>query len=253
MIIAISLLTIATILIAAFLLAPRLSEGRVVFDTEPDRPQAFGYQMSWLAIRTRDSARVVDVLGLREPEAANWQTGIGAVYDRRIGDRTVFVSPPVNGWTFVVGLALPQPMGRGFIDKCTPLLMKLGGEFIEAQYFLSYPPMDFHAWARVVDGRLVRAFAIGDEGIVWNKGKPTKEEKTLGLKLFELRGVKGRKGDAGGELILYPTEEHVMRLASRWSMDPTILDRTAAGTEPAMGTAALVPSSWTAERQRKVA
>ena len=123
-----------------------------------------------------------------------------------------------------MGLSLPHPVGRGFVDKSTPLLVDLGGRFAEVQYFFSYPPIDFYAWARVRDGRLVRAFAVTDEGIVWNKGRTSKEERGLGLKLFELRGVQGRKGDAGGELILHPTEDHVMRLAHRWSLDPTTLD-----------------------------
>jgi hypothetical protein len=163
----------------------------------------------------------------------------------------VFVSPPVNGWTFVVGLALPHPVGRGFVDKATPLLERLGREFVEVQYFFSYPLIDFHAWARLIDGRVVRAFAIGDEGMLWNTGRPTKEEKALGLRLFELRGVRGRKGDAGGEMILYPTEDHVMRLAARWSIDPTTLD--AAKAEPGVGVSAFAPAAWHAERLRKAA
>src|SRR5262249_50997359 len=173
---------------------------------------------------TRDVARVIEVLGLADARHCNWRAGIGTVYDDRLGENHVFVSPPGNGWTFVARLSLPYPLGGGFLDKCTPTLLDLGAEFIEVQYFFSYPLIDFYAWARVVDGKLVRAFAIGDEGVIWNKGKPTKEEKTLGLRLFELRGVRGRKGDAGGELLLYPTEEHVVRLAGRWSIDPTRLD-----------------------------
>jgi hypothetical protein len=163
----------------------------------------------------------------------------------------VFVSPPVGDWTFVVGLPLPHPVGRGFIDKCTPLLVELGGHFPEVQYFFSYPPIDFYAWARVHDGGLTRAFAMTDEGIVWNKGRTTKEERGLRLKLFELRGVQGRKGDAGGEMILHPTEEHVMRLANRWSIDPTTLDGIA--VDAGVGYVARAPASWRSERVRKVA
>ena len=76
----------------------------------------------------------------------------------------------LSGWTFVVGLSLPYPVGRSFVDKCTPMLLRLGAEFIEVQYFFSYPPIDFFAWARIVHGRLIRAFAIGDEGTIWNRG-----------------------------------------------------------------------------------
>ena len=163
--------------------------------------------------------------------------------------RHVFVSPPVDGWTFVVGLPLPHPVGRAFADKCTPLLLDLGAQFPEVQYYFTYPLIDFFAWARIKDGRLVRAFAIGDEGIVWNKGRTTREEKALGLKLFELRGVRGRKGDAGGEIILYPTEDHVMRIAAGWSLDPTMLGEAPA--EASIGYVGLAPLRWRPERLRK--
>ena len=63
--------------------------------------------------------------------------------------------------------------------------------------------------------------------------------------------MRERKGDAGGELILHPTEDHVMRLASRWSIDPTLLSE---GQRPAgLGYIALAPARWRAERLRKAA
>jgi hypothetical protein len=142
-------------------------------------------------------------------------------------------------------------MGRSFIDKATPLLVDLGGRFVEVQYFVAFPPVDFFAWARMLDGRIVRAFAIGDEGILWSKGKTTKEERALGLKLFELRGVRDRRGDAGGPLILHPTEDHVMQVARKWSLDPTALSANSA--PPAMGQLARAPAAWRVERQRKSA
>jgi hypothetical protein len=223
----------------------------IIFEASPDGPCAFGSDMAWLAIRTDYPEDVVDALRLGEAMPCNWNSGIGSVYDDRLGASHVFVTPPVRGWTFVVGLPLPHPVGRGFVDKCTPLLVDLGGRFEEAQYFFSFPPIDYYAWARVRDGRLVRAFAVSDEGVVWNKGRISKEERGLGLRLFELRGVRGRKGDAGGELILHPTEDHVMRLAQLWSVDPTALHLEA---EPeALGYIARAPEAWRAERQRKIA
>lgn len=251
MILTIALMIVATLASVIFVLGPRMAEGRVIFPVTPDTPAAFGYQMAWLTIRTRDTAAVVAALGLTACEPCNWNAGIGTVYDKKLGSSHVFVSPPVNGWTFVVGLPLPYPNSRCYADKLTPLLVGLGGRFIEVQYFFAYAPIDFFAWARVIDGRLVRAFAAGDEGIVWNKGKTTKEERALGLKLFELRGVKGRRGDAGGEMILHPTEEHVLRLARHWGIDPARLDATSAA--PALGLIAAAPPAWRAERLRKSA
>jgi hypothetical protein len=250
-ILTILIFVLITIAVAAFGLAPRIGEGRIVYPATPDKPVPFGYQMAWLAIRTRDTSAVIECLSLTEAQPCNWNSGIGTVYDTRLGQSHVFVSPPVNGWTFVVGLPLPQPMGRSFADKAIPLLVDLGGRFSEIQLFIAFPPVDLFAWARLIDGRLVRAFAVGDEGIIWNKGKTTKEERALGLKLFELRGVRDRRGDAGGPLILHPTEDHVMQVARKWSLDPTKL--TSNSAPQAMGVIARAPARWRVERLRKSA
>jgi hypothetical protein len=247
----IGLFTVLTIAAAAFLAAPRQAKGQLVFDAEPDPPQPFGYRMAWIAVRTRDTGAVLASLGLAEPVVANWRTGLGAIYDPDLGDTRIFVSPPVNGWTLVTGMSLPSPTGRRFVDRSLPFLTELGDRFVEVQYFCSYPELDFYAWARVIDGKLLRAFAINDEGVVWNKGRPTKEEKAMGLKLFELRGVKGRKGDAGGEILLYPTEGHLMHLAGKWSLDPTRLSVAAAS--PANGVVGLAPAHWRPLRQAQAA
>jgi hypothetical protein len=245
-----------TVAAVAIVIAPRLTPGRVVFDVTPDTPKPFGYGMSWLAIKSADTAEVARVLGLTEFEPANWNTGIGTIYDRALSDGYVFVTPPVKGWTFVAGVPLPHPVGRSFVDKLTPLLARASGEFNEVQYFAAFPIIDYFAWARLAKGRLIRAFAIGDDGIVWNRGRLTAEERTLGLKLFDLRGIKGRTGDAGGEIILYPTQQQVVQLARAWSVDPTGLDKLA-GSKPgetkALGLIARVPPSWRAERVRRQA
>ena len=242
---------IALTVAGAFWLARGTGERRVFLTQSPDTPVPFGPSMAWLALRCDEAEAVIDSLGLEGAEPCNWNSGIGAVYDHWLGAVRIFVSPPVDGWTFVVGLPLPHPMGVGFVDKCTPLLVELGSTFEEVQYFFSYPPIDYYAWARVKDGRLVRSFAVSDEGIIWNKGRTTKEERGLGLKLFELRGIKERNGDAGGELILHPTEDHVMRLASHWSIDPTTLGE--AHGSPAQGYIAEPLPAWRAERLRKAA
>ncbi len=252
MIIFVIALTVATVAIIACVMAPRMAEGRVLYGTTPDLPCPFGYRMAWFSIRTRDTRGVVEALGLTNLQSANWRSGIGSVYDDKLGANQVFVSPPVNGWTFVVGLSLPHPAGPGFTDTFMPLFEGLGSRFVEVHYYFAYPPIDFFAWARMIDGKLLRAFAVGDEGVVLNLGRTTKDERSLGLKLFELRGVKGRKGDAGGAIILHPTEEHVMRLAGRWGIDPINIERAPKG-EPALGVIGCAPGQWRAERIRKAA
>ena len=250
MILAIVIMVTLTVAIAARVLAPRLAGDRVLFEKSPDHPSSFGYRMAWLAVRSRDTQAVAEELGLVVSEPCNWQSGIGTVYDDHLGNDHVFVSPPINGWTFVVGLSLPFPAGGTFTDKAMPMLRRLGDRFVEVQYFFAYPPIDCFAWARMLDGRLVRAFAITDAGIMWNRGRITREERRLGLKLFDFRGVRGRKGDAGGEIVFYPTEKHVLSLAKRWSLDPSSLE-SVESPAPALGLIALAPASWKPERTNK--
>jgi hypothetical protein len=248
----IAVLIATTVGVIALLILPRMRDRRVVFSTEPDAPKAFGFAMAWIAIRTSDTEHVARALDLAETALANWNAGIGTIYDAGLGDDYIFISPPVKGWTFVAGVPLPLPVGRAFVDKLTPLLAHLGNEFREVQYFASYPVIDFFAWARLERGRMVRAFAIGDEGVIWDRGRLTPEERALGLKLFELRGIRGRKGDTGEAIILHPTEEQVLRMACGWSLDPSTLDKAAAA-QRAAGFVALAPPRWRTERIRKAA
>lgn len=240
---------VATITIAAVWIAPKMLPEVIVFENDPDAPKPFGYKMAWLAIHSTDRDSVANVLGFTEGEKANWNAGIGTVYDDRLGATHLFLSPPVEGWTFVIGLSLPHPVGPAFVDKLTPLLLRLGQSFDDVQYFFTYPLLDFFAWGRVRQGKLVRGFAVSDEGVVWNKGRVSPEERSLGLRLFELRGVRERSGDAGGEMVLYPTEDHVLQIAGGWSFDPMQLEHM--HSAPGHGYVVRVPTAWCAERAAK--
>ncbi len=245
----------AIILLAVFLASQTMDRQEAAVltkrDETPDLPRAFGYKMAWLAVRTDDPSSLAQWLGLTDGRPANWNAGVGTVYDDEMGDGKVFVTPSLDGWTFVLGLSLPHPVTGRFVDKLTPILMRLGAQYQDVQYYFTYPLIDFFAWARVKDGRLVRGFAVNDEGVVWNKGKITPEERALGLRLFELRGVRERQGDAGGELVLYPTEAHVLRIAEAWGINPVKLEDRAA--EPETGLLASTPYAWRPERRQRAA
>lgn len=218
---------------------------------EPSLPQPFGYKMSWIAVRTRDTARLIKALDVVDFARATWSDGIREIYDERTPTRRIFITPPIGDWTLVAGLSLPHPLGPAFIDKCTPLITRLSQTFGETHYFFSFPLLDFFAWAKAKDGDLVRAFACGDEGIIWNRGRLTAEERELSLKFFELRGIEDRHGDLGGDMQMMPTEDQVLRLAGRWSVDPSRLDDSE--DQRGFGYVALTPQAWRSERVRKSA
>jgi hypothetical protein len=251
MILAATFLAVTTLAVVTMWMSPRMGKKRVLYGLAPDTPHGFGYEMSWIAVLTSDTEAVLDTLGVDGETASNWNSGIGTVYDHWLGPERVFVSPPVDGWTFVVSIALPHPVGPGYVDKCTPLLARLARNFVDVQYYFSYPALDFYSWVRFRDGQLVRAFASAAQGVIWSKGRSTRAEQALGLKLFEFRGVRGREGDAGSEILMSPTEEQVMQIARSWSRDPTTL--SASDASPALGYITHAPLVWRTERVRKSA
>jgi hypothetical protein len=207
--------------------------------------------MAWLAIRSEDTSAIAATLGLARLRPANWSSGVGAIYDPEISGDLVFIAPPVKGWTLVAAETLPLPAGETFVDKMTPLLKHLAIEFPAVQYFASFPIIDFYAWARFDKGRRGRALAVGDGAVIWNAGKLSDEERKLGLSFIEIRGIRERHGDLGGELELYPTEEHVFAIAAGWSVNPMAMESLRAPTS--VGWIADAPRSWRPERVRKVA
>ena len=88
MILTIAIMVILTIAIAAFVLAPRMFETRIIYEQVPDRPASFGYKMAWLAIRSRNTDAVLDALNLASAMPCNWKSGIGTVYDHHLETTT---------------------------------------------------------------------------------------------------------------------------------------------------------------------
>ena len=220
-----------------------------VFDEEPDAPVAFGRDMSWLAVKTEDADHLVASLGLLDAEPANWRTGTSAIYEPSLRATRVFVSPPVNGWTLVAGLSLPHPVHARFVDKCRPLLETLSARYGDVHYFANDSIVDLHAWVRASGGRLVRGYAVIDGDVVLNTGRTDRDERGLGIAHFDIRGVADRSGDIGGGLMMSPTAEHVLKLAGRWSVDPTTLP-SRYGHAIGTGRIAHAPATWRVERNR---
>lgn len=251
MLLSVVALVVLTVAIAATIVVPRCIPHHIRLSEAADAPRAFGTDMAWLAIRSEDASAVAAALGLTRIRAANWTSGIGAIYDSEISGSLVFITPPVKGWTLVAGESLPIPSGAGFVDKMTPLLQRLATQFPSVQYFAAFPIIDFYAWVRFDKKRNRRAFAVGEDGIIWASGTATVDERRLGLSLVEIRGIHERHGDVGGELQLHPTEEHVFAIAGGWSINPMAIEQLAVPT--GSGWVADAPRAWRPERARKAA
>jgi len=179
-------------------------------------PIAFGYKCSWLAIKTNDAQRVIDSLNLKDVKKSDWSNGIKAAY-RGCGE--VYVTQPIDGWVIVIGNSIPDAGDSMYPDKITPVMNKLSLEFSEVQYFSTHRVVEYHAWAKVINGHVIRAYAyIGEQGLtIWNKGEPTKEEKELNFNFFNEKVPEANNNTYWERKDLrYPNEQDVIKLAKKW-------------------------------------
>ncbi|GLW29433.1 hypothetical protein [Actinoplanes regularis] len=197
----------------------------------------FGYKTSWLAVRGRTPQQVADALELHHQEAVDWATGTDRAY--RYG---IFVATPVPGWTLAHGRrhvpATFDATEAPFPGWLTGLSRRLG----EVQFFANERVSDYHAWARAQDGELLRAYCFGDGEVPLFIGAPTADEIELGT------GTRGGEepdkeqwsdDDWTAWYETTPSEDEVMAIAGRWSIDPTTID---GATVTALGIYGLPPS-----------
>lgn len=186
-----------------------------------DVPVAFGYKMGWLAIRSTDWDPIIDALGLSGAREASWEEGIETVYED--GDKYLFLTPPIDGWTLVVGNWTGGAGGQG-IEGAEALICKLSARFGEAQAFSTHRVVEYHHWMLARDGKLLRSFAyLGDSGeVLSDKGEPTPVEKSLNINLDIPADYDPFSGEADKYNI--PNERSVMTVAGAWSINPSVLD-----------------------------
>jgi hypothetical protein len=209
-------------------------------------PVPFGYKIGWLAVRSTDRDSVVRSLQLSEPIEVTWKAGIDAVYNdayRLLGRASkVFVSPPVDGWVFVVG---DWTMGSGDeqgVHSIERLITRASAELREVQAFATSRVIDYHHWMIARDGALSRAFAISGGELLADFGEPTPVE--LGFSWYPLRQDADDADDGemdDDEAEGWPNEESVMKVAGEWSVNPQLLGPSVPST--GKGVLAVAPAA----------
>lgn len=175
----------------------------------------FDAPFRWLAVRGATAPMIQAALGLRNPKPCSWEEGLTRALDHKL-----FISPPVKGWTLVMGADLPDP-GED-VDECFHFLTRLSRQVGEVQFFSINRLFSHHAWVMLDHGHVKRAYAWSGQA-VWNEGVPTEAEIALRLHTFDYfespeRSFFGHADPLGA------TTEKVTNLAARWSVDPTTVD-----------------------------
>ncbi len=174
-------------------------------------PLPFPPPPRWLAIRSSNTVHLRTLLCMDDEPATSWSEALA-----RCREPELFLSPPVQGWSLVIGASLPDPSHD--IDRCHRFLTGLSAEIGEVQFFATDRVLNVHTWARLRDGRVVRGYSWSGE-TQWNEGKVSLDERLLGLRSREYGDE--AEPPAYGEVSPEQTNsERVILLARRWSIDP---------------------------------
>lgn len=182
--------------------------------TRPSPDSRFAHHPTiWLAIHSSNLKAVQTALGLSCPAPCPWTEGIA-------GGHEFFIAAPVNDWIIVTGSGLPHPGND--VDRCFHFLIRLSRVVGGVQFFLADPLLHHHAWARVENGVVTRAYAWINE-TVWNQGVKSIAEIELQMKCFNY-GEDAGMDDATTEEYAAANVEQIPSLSARWSFDPSAAD-----------------------------
>lgn len=174
--------------------------------SDPDFPVPFGYKCNWLCVKSSSPLDVIDKLALKNPEPSNWDKGIEMAYN---GYR--FVSPVLDGYVLVVNF------GMDILTLAPELLEEKAKLFPELQFFVTQRVSDYHAWAKYINGVMIRGYGwSGCDGVVFlNTGEPTPEEIRLGF-----TNLLPSEEEKDWSAFKTPDEDYVLELAAEWGIDP---------------------------------
>ncbi len=186
------------------------------YDTTPDMPREFLNATGWLCIKNATPQKVIKVLGLKNDQRANWESGLKAIYEGFM--EKVFVSPLINGYVLVIGYI---PFGvKKTVKEELSVLDKLAEEFEEMSCFTTQDTVDIHVWAKYVSGKMKRGYGwLGESGVVYlNEGNLTPEEHKLGFTNLIT------DTECDWEKVDFPDVEHVHAMAKIWGIAPDLSD-----------------------------
>ena len=171
---------------------------------------------TWLAVKSRNSEDVARSIGLENPQpCASGSALAGFATDQ------LFVSPSVNGWVVVMGDRLPNP--ELDIDRCFRFLNEISERVGHVQYFHGNSMLGHHAWVKVVERQVVRAYVWTGE-TTWNQGETTVAEQKSGMQCFDYFSDDVDQSAYQLWEAVRQNVEQLQLLASIWSVDPVALE-----------------------------
>jgi hypothetical protein len=174
-------------------------------------PFLFDRPNRWMAVKCSQIQKVQSALGIHNATLCPLSEGFS-----KLNERKLFISPPIKGWILVVGNSLPDVTEDP--DKVFRFLMRVAAELGSIQYFAANRVLNHHAWVRIENNRVYRAYAWAGETL-WNQGDRTAAERELDLKCYDYCDAPLPFPFTARDSNVANTEK-VFQLAARWSVDP---------------------------------
>lgn len=184
----------------------------------PSAPIAFGRKATWLAIKTEDTESVAAQFAKpgKKQFKTNVENGIQGAFTQYL-----FVTPPIQNWVLVVGHGLDLQNQQQY-DK----FLEMSRLYGEVQFYGSFRGVNYSAWARFVDGEVVRAYSVAEDEVYFDLGEMTDLENTFVQEELD-RTIEAEERAwvlEEGKLFCISSEENVSRMAAHWSIDPQTLE-----------------------------
>ncbi|WP_158012938.1 hypothetical protein [Streptomyces sp. Root369] len=197
--------------------------------TSDSAPPINACWLSWLAVETVEQTEVVKALGLTDVQEIAWADGAELIdevaHDEEEPFSTVVVTPPIQGWTLVVGPYFGLPYRQQTVHV-TNLCRELSAQFGKAQLFFHSEQNDGEAWLIAEQGRILRRWISEHPELAL--GEPFGVER----RLLDAYGITGKpenldpNSDLAGDWAATWGDCWATTVAKESSIDPT----TAAGT-----------------------
>ena len=196
---------------------------KAAYDTTPDLPIPFTNMCGWLCIKGRSPEEVITILGLKNAQPANWNSGLPVVARSLLNK--VFVVP-VGEYVLALGYC---PFGvMKTVKEELAVLNNIAAQVDEMSCFATQSVVDLHVWAKY-HGTLQRAYGwLGERGEVYiNMGEISPEEISLGYTNLI------QDADCDWDTVEMPDYEHVHEMSGAWGIAPDLSN--VSGYETATG------------------
>jgi hypothetical protein len=185
--------------------------------TIPDTPVSFGYKCNWFTVSTTDTEKLATTFGLKDATPCNWEYGVSYAYEDRF-----FISPPVDGWTFIISQNLPYAEDPQTVALIKTMLTDLSMEFGQAQYFGTLRTAGYDSWIKAENGQIIRAYSLVDGTNTIVEGEQTPVEQKY--KLINTLSEEYENDPDYLDKVEWPDESITMEIAGAWSIDPQDLE-----------------------------